>query len=171
MAVRTCAPFRKGSGAPEHRPTPRHMVRSRIRQVRTGNRKPFLKRFRFRFQVQVQEMDHPVLSCNNRYKNRRSHTAVILALVRWNGTDSGKRCKKVQTKCSKRFQVDQKGADRCKGCTKRFKQVQKDSGSGANHVFQVQVHRRTGRVRGQPWYQLHRCKRTLNSLKGSVKGP
>ena len=143
IAVRTCAPFRKGSGAPEHRPTPRHMVRSRIRQVRTGNRKPFLKGFRFRFQVQVQEMDHPVLICNNGYKNRRSHTAVILALVRWNGTDSGKRCTRCKQNVQKGFRCTKKvqtGARSVRRGAKRCKKVQ----------VQVQIRLKRFRCTGAP---------------------
>ena len=138
MGVRTCAPFTKGSGAPEHRPTTRNIVRSKIFQVRAHLNLFFLKRFRFGIQVQVQVP----------YDSHQSLSPSTFTQLK--GPDSGNMCKKVRVKGAKRFQVHQKGANRCEGCSKRCRQVQEGSGSGAKKVFQVQVHRRTGRVREQP---------------------
>ena len=151
MGVRTCAPFTKGSGAPEHRPTTRNIVRSKIFQVRAHLNLFFLKRFRFGIQVQVQvqmqELHNPTESDSGNKTESNTKSLSPSTYTQLKGSDSGNRCKKVRTKGAKRFQVHQKGANRCEGCSKRCRQVQEGSGSGAKKVFQVQVHRRTGRVR------------------------
>ena len=89
-----------------------------------------LNLFSFRFRL----MTNPVRICTNKDKKRRSNNAVVLSLVLWKGTEPGKRFKKVQTKGSRRFRCNQKGSNRFKDATNRFKQVHQGSGSGAPPV-------------------------------------
>ena len=140
MGVRTCAPFTKGSGAPEHRPTTRNIVRSKIFQVRAHLNLFFLKRFRFGIQVQVQvqmqELHNPTESDsgNNTESTFTQHFHPVERTRFREQVQKGsnKRCKKVSgapKRCKQVrgvFEKVQTGARRFRfRCKKGF------SGSGA----------------------------------------
>ena len=169
MGVCTCAPFTKGSGAPEHRRTTRNIVRSKVFQVRAHLNLFFLERFRFGIQVQVQvkvqvqELQNPSESDSG--NNTESNTIG----TQYDSNQSLSPSTFTQLKRPDFREQVQKGSNkRCKkvsGAPKRCKQVRgvfEKVQTGARRfrfrckkVFQVQVHRRTGRVREQLWLQSH----------------